>query len=112
MIPVPGSNTQVLDNRRFQNNPTIAELMMRMDAENAIEASPILREQLLARHPQLREVLETVHLPAARRQSDELDNFFEDSFLSPPTPNLDESLIVERVIQQGYDLDTGIFYPW
>lgn len=70
MVAVPGINHQVLDNRRFQNNPTIAELTMRMDAENMpSNIAQVLREPILARHPQLQTVLETVHLPAAQTRS-------------------------------------------
>lgn len=47
---------QFLDNRRFTNNPTIAELLMKMDVEREGSFAEFLRQPLLARHPQLQSV--------------------------------------------------------
>ena len=84
------TSLQYLDNRRFQNNPRIAELMMRLDAEYQTPGvAQALREPLLAKHPQLREVVETVHLPVAE--------------LRKNTPLLDEDILEN--IDYGWDWD-------
>ena len=48
----PGQSRQFLDNRRFRNNSTVAELLALQDANYfGYEPTALLREQLLAKHP-------------------------------------------------------------
>lgn len=55
-VSLPEQRFQVLDNRRFTQSPTIAELMILGDAGHLkiSIAQEVLREKLLIRHPQLR----------------------------------------------------------
>lgn len=90
---VPGDGTQqVFDNRRFKNSPAVAELLMRMDAERlSPQTAGVLRQQLLAKHPQLQETVETIHLPAAQA-------YKEQPFQLPET--IDTSDIAQDLEQQ------------
>lgn len=53
-VPAPDETHQLLDNRRFRNNPTIAELLAVQDAKQfGAEDTVFLRQNLVAKHPQI-----------------------------------------------------------
>ena len=53
------SNIQFLDNRRFRDNPVIAELLATQDAKQfGVDATARLRQDLYNRHPQIQATVE------------------------------------------------------
>lgn len=65
-VAAPDDNRQFLDNRRFRDNPVIAELLATQDAKQfGVEGTALLRQNLYARHPQIQAAVETAIDPRA-----------------------------------------------
>lgn len=79
----PGQSRQFLDNRRFRNNSTVAELLALSDADYfGVEPTALLREQLLAKHPSAAARVRTAINPATLATSNELVDSMSDDAIN------------------------------